>query len=54
MRLHGFVSLELVQTIDWVTDPDAAFHGLVELFAAGLSCRQPVAVPAAKRKGKRS
>lgn len=35
--LHGFVSLELVQTIDWVADPDAAFHGLVELFAAGLT-----------------
>ncbi len=34
--VHGFVSLELVQTIDWVTDPDAAFRGLVELFAAGL------------------
>ena len=34
--VHGFVTLELVQTIDWVTDPDAAFHGLVELFAAGL------------------
>ena len=34
--LHGFVSLELVQTIDWVTDPDAAFQGLIEIFAAGL------------------
>ncbi|MFI5040801.1 MAG: TetR/AcrR family transcriptional regulator [Acidimicrobiales bacterium] len=37
--VHGFVSLELVQTIDWVTDPDAAYHGLVELFAAGLHHR---------------
>jgi AcrR family transcriptional regulator len=34
--VHGFVSLELVQTIDWVTDPDAAYQGLVELFAAGV------------------
>jgi AcrR family transcriptional regulator len=44
--VHGFVTLELVQTIDWVTDPDAAFHDLVELFAAGLRNRprpgQPV------------
>ena len=37
--VHGFVSLELQQTIDWVTDPDAAYHGLVELFAAGLRHR---------------
>jgi AcrR family transcriptional regulator len=35
--VHGFVSLELVQTIDWVADPDAAFHGLIEVFAAGIS-----------------
>jgi AcrR family transcriptional regulator len=35
--IHGFVGLELAQTIDWVTDPDAAFHGLVEIFAAGLN-----------------
>lgn len=35
--VHGFVSLELVQTIDWVADPDAAFDGLIELFAAGIS-----------------
>jgi AcrR family transcriptional regulator len=49
--LHGFVSLELVQTIDWVADPDAAFHGLVELFAAGL--RDAVAGKK-KRKGTRS
>ena len=34
--VHGFVSLELVQTIDWVADPDAAFHGLIEIFAAGI------------------
>jgi hypothetical protein len=26
----------LLQTIDWVADPDAAFHGLVQLFAAGI------------------
>ncbi len=52
--LHGFVSLELVQTIDWVTDPDAAFDGLVELFAAGLAHRKPVAARGTKRKGKRS
>lgn len=34
--LHGFTSLELAQTIDWVTDADAAFDSLVDLFAAGL------------------
>lgn len=34
--VHGFVSLELLQTIDWVADSDAAFHSLVELFAAGI------------------
>ncbi|MCU1374056.1 MAG: transcriptional regulator [Actinomycetia bacterium] len=37
--VHGFVSLELVQSIDWVTDPDAAYHGLVDLFATGLRNR---------------
>jgi len=52
--VHGFVSLELVQTIDWVTDPDAAFHGLVELFAAGLRNRETVASRGTKRKGTRS
>ena len=26
LNVHGFVNLELVQTIDWVTDPDAAFY----------------------------
>jgi AcrR family transcriptional regulator len=34
--VHGFVSLELVQTIDWVADPDAAYDGLIEIFAAGI------------------
>ena len=38
--VHGFVSLELEQTIDWITDADAAFHELVELFAAGLAARR--------------
>ena len=37
--VHGFVSLELEQTVDWVTDPEAAYHGLVELFAVGLRHR---------------
>ena len=37
--VHGFISLELQQTIDWMTDPDAAYHGLVELFAEGLRHR---------------
>jgi AcrR family transcriptional regulator len=49
--VHGFVSLELVQTIDWVADPDAAFHDLVELFAAGI--RDAVAGKK-KRKERRS
>jgi AcrR family transcriptional regulator len=49
--VHGFVSLELVQTIDWVADPDAAFHGLIELFAAGI--RNQVAGKK-KRKGTQS
>jgi AcrR family transcriptional regulator len=51
--VHGFVSLELVQTIDWVADPDAAFHGLIEIFAAGI--RDQVAgkkLAARKRGGK--
>ncbi len=51
--VHGFVSLELVQTIDWVADPDAAFHGLVEIFAAGI--REQVAaktLAARRRSGK--
>ena len=47
--VHGFVSLELVQTIDWVADPDAAFHGLIELFAAGIR-DQVAATKAATRK----
>ena len=34
--LHGFASLEIAQTIDWVTDADAAFDSLVDLFASGL------------------
>jgi len=37
--VHGFVTLELQQTIDWMIDPDAAYHGLVELFAEGLRHR---------------
>ncbi len=49
--VHGFVSLELVQTIDWVADPDAAFHGLIELFAAGIS---NAVADKKKRKGTRS
>ena len=52
--VHGFVSLEIVQTIDWVTDPDAAFHGLVELFASGLVNIVVAGNGAPKRKGKRS
>ena len=61
--VHGFVSLELVQTIDWVADPDAAFDGLIELFAAGIrhqvAGKQPAyrhkpATPKRSRKGARS
>jgi AcrR family transcriptional regulator len=52
--VHGFVGLELVQTIDWVTDPDAAFHGLVDIYAAGLSKTPAGATRAKKSKGKRS
>jgi AcrR family transcriptional regulator len=51
---HGFVSLELVQTIDWVKDPDAAYYELVELFAAGLGKGAAAPAPSPKRKGKRS
>jgi AcrR family transcriptional regulator len=47
--LHGFVSLELAQTIDWVTDPNAAFQGLIEIFAAGLGSE---ASRQAQRQGK--
>jgi AcrR family transcriptional regulator len=49
--LHGFTSLELAQTIDWVTDADAAFDSLVDLFAAGL-VRSGAQQPA--RSGRRS
>ncbi len=56
--VHGFVSLELVQTIDWVADPDAAFHGLVEIFAAGLrdqvAARKPATRARRSGKGRRS
>ena len=52
--VHGFVNLELVQTIDWVTDPDAAFHGLVEIFATGLNNAPARVTRAKKPKGKRS
>ena len=55
--VHGFVSLELVQTIDWVADPDAAFHGLVEIFAAGIRDQVAAAKLASgknSRKGRRS
>lgn len=52
--VHGFVSLELVQTIDWVTDADAAFYGLIEIYAAGLDKGQTAAPRKTKSKGKRS
>jgi AcrR family transcriptional regulator len=52
--VHGFVNLELVQTIDWVTDPDAAFHGLVDIYAAGLSKSHTAVSRKTKSKGKRS
>ena len=45
--LHGFASLEIAQTIDWVTDADAAFDSLVDLFAAGL-VNTGLSVPGAK------
>jgi AcrR family transcriptional regulator len=51
---HGFVSLELVQTMDWVTDPDAAYYGLVELFAVALEKSAAAPARPTKRKGKRS
>jgi AcrR family transcriptional regulator len=56
--VHGFVNLELVQTIDWVTDPDAAFSGLIDIFATGLARAEaaPRHPPTSKSKskGKRS
>jgi AcrR family transcriptional regulator len=55
--LHGFTSLELAQTIDWVTDADAAFESLIDLFAAGLVRNGPEKAGAkstARRKERRS
>jgi AcrR family transcriptional regulator len=52
--VHGFISLELLQTIDWVADSDAAFHGLVELFAAGIERSTATKPRAMAGKGKRS
>ena len=58
--LHGFASLEIAQTIDWVTDADAAFDSLVDLFASGLvrnDSGQPVQSrqqPTTRRKERRS
>ena len=37
--IHGFVSLELVHTIDWVPDPGRAYIGMIDTFAAGLRNR---------------
>jgi len=39
--VHGFISLELVAAVGWLDDPDAAFLGLVDLFAAGLRSGRP-------------
>jgi AcrR family transcriptional regulator len=55
--LHGFTSLELAQTIDWVTDADAAFDSLIDLFAAGLmrsGSGEPAQKSTTRRKERRS
>jgi AcrR family transcriptional regulator len=55
--LHGFTSLELAQTIDWVTDADAAFDSLNDLFATGLirsGSSEPAQTSAKRRKERRS